>query len=242
MLEKMYGCTLVSKLRAILLMEGDFNFSNKMYEWIPEEIYGEKGKTADDGSLAKEQFYVSAGLSSIDAANCYNSIAHAIASLGFQAFGVPGEAVESMLTAIEEMKYFLQTAYADSCDFAGSSLLIKFQGLCQGNGAVPAGWAVISITILHAHKVKGHGEHFVCPISNLSGHLTAILFVDDTDILHINLNKDETVHEAHDALQTSVHNLGKLIIGIGGAFNSYPAKSKLGCCSSPLWTACLAGR
>ena len=63
MLEKMYGCSLVSKLCAILLMEADFNFSNKIiygarmmnnvrtHGWMPEEIYSEKGKTADDGSL-----------------------------------------------------------------------------------------------------------------------------------------------------------------------------------------------
>ena len=222
-------------------MEADFNFSNKMiygvrmmnnvrkFGWMPEEIYSEKGKTADDGSLAKVLFYdivrqarVSAGLSSIDAANCYDSIAHAIASLVFQAFGVPEEAIQSMLTAIEEMKYFLRTAYGDSKDFAGSSLSIKFQGLCQGNGAAPAGWAVISITILHAHKQKGHGGHFVCPISDLSGHLAAILFVDDTDILHLDLRKDETLSEAHEALQASVHNWGQLLIGTGGAFK--PAK------------------
>ena len=123
----------------------------RKFGWMPEEIYSEKGKTADDGSLAKVLFYdivrqarVSAGLSSIDAANCYNSIAHAIASLVFQAFCVPEEAVESMLTAIEKMKYFLRTAYGESKskDFAGSSLSIKFQGLCQGNRAAPAGWAV----------------------------------------------------------------------------------------------------
>ncbi len=30
MLEKMYGCTLVNKLRAILLMEAKLNFSNKV--------------------------------------------------------------------------------------------------------------------------------------------------------------------------------------------------------------------
>ena len=30
MLEKMFGCTPISKLRAILLMEADFNFANKM--------------------------------------------------------------------------------------------------------------------------------------------------------------------------------------------------------------------
>ena len=102
MLEKMFGCTLISKLRAILLMETDFNFSNKLiygvqmmdnvrkYGFMPEEIYSKKGKTADDGSLTKVLFYdivrqsrVVAGLSSVDTANCYDSIAHAIASLVF---------------------------------------------------------------------------------------------------------------------------------------------------------------
>ena len=145
MLEKMFGCTLVSKLRAILLMEADFNFSNKLiygvrmmnnvrkHDWMPEEIYSEKGKTADDGTLAKVLFYdivrqsrVSAGLSSIDAANCYDSIAHAIASLVFQAFGVPEEAIASMLTAIQDMKCFLRTAYGDSKHCTGSTIELKF--------------------------------------------------------------------------------------------------------------------
>ena len=69
MLEKMFGCTLISKLRAILLMEADFNFANKLvygvrmmdnvrkHNLMPEEIYSEMGKTADDGSLAKVLFY-----------------------------------------------------------------------------------------------------------------------------------------------------------------------------------------
>ena len=156
-LKKMYGCTLVSKLRAILLMEAAFNFSSNMLYgvrmmsnvrnlgWMPEEIYSGKGKTADGGSLANVLFHDIvwqardlAVLSSIDVSKCYDSIAHTLASLIFQAVGVPEEAIESMLTAIEEMKYFLRTAYGDSKDFAGSSLSIKLQGLCQGNGAAPA--------------------------------------------------------------------------------------------------------
>lgn len=44
-----------------------------------------------------------------------------------------------MLTAIEEMTYFMRTVYGDSEEFASSSLSIKFQGLYQGNGAAPAG-------------------------------------------------------------------------------------------------------
>ena len=164
------------------------------------------------------QARVAAGLSSIDAANCYDSIAHAIASLVFQAFGVPEEAIESMLTAIEEMKYFLRTAYGDSTNFSGSTIDVKFQGLCQGNGAAPAGWAVISITILSAHKEKGHGAHFKCPISNLQGHLAAILFVDDSDIVHIDLRENQTTEEAHALLQESIYNWGQLLIATGGAF------------------------
>ena len=94
---------------------------------------------------------------------------------------------------------------------------VKTQGLCQGNGAAPAGWAVISITILNAHKWKGHGGHFVCPISAIRGHLAAILFVDDTDLLHVNLEHEESVFEAHTAMPKSILNWGQLLIASGGA-------------------------
>ncbi len=112
----------------------------------------------------------------------------------------------------------MRTAYSDSMHCAGSTIELKFQGLCQGNGAVPDGWAVISIMILDVHKRKGHGGHFVCPISNLTVHLAAILFVDDTNILHVNLCGNKKVHEAHLALQQSIYNWGQLFIAMGGAF------------------------
>jgi hypothetical protein len=65
MLEKMFGVHLVSKLRAILLIEVDFNGTMKevyivrmlnvarKYKLIPEEIFSKKNRTADDGGLAK---------------------------------------------------------------------------------------------------------------------------------------------------------------------------------------------
>ena len=59
---------------------------------------------------------------------------------------------------------------------------------------------------------KGHGGHFVCPISNLTGHLAALLFVDDTDLIHINLKAKETVTVAHQAMQDSILNWVQLII------------------------------
>ena len=63
MLEKIAGVALVTKLRAILLMEADFNFHNRLIfgdrmmklsrenGLVPEEIYSKKGKTAEDAIL-----------------------------------------------------------------------------------------------------------------------------------------------------------------------------------------------
>ena len=236
MLEKVLGCNLVTKLRAILLMEADFNATNKIvygkrmldtvreHGMMPEETFSEKNRMADDGTLAKTLFYditrqarVPAALASVDASNCYDRIAHAIASLVFQAFGVPTSAAESMLGSIEEMKFFLRTGFGDSTSFSGGSIHIKTQGICQGNSGGPATWAVVSIVILSAHKKEGHGAKFVCPISNLSHHLSSVLFVDDNDLLHINMETDETVEEAHRAIQASITNWGHLLIATGGA-------------------------
>ena len=196
---------------------------------MPEEIFSKKNRMADDGTLCKTLFFdiarqarVRAAITSVDASNCYDRIAHAMASLIFQAFGVPTTAVESMLGAIENMKFFLRTGFGDSTSFSGGGISIKTQGLCQGNGAAPAGWAVISICIIGAHKKKGHGAKFLCPITQLQHHLSAILYVNDTDLLHINMTKNESIDEVHQAIQDSVNSWGNLLIATGGVLQ--PAK------------------
>jgi hypothetical protein len=129
---------------------------------------------ACDGCLCKTLFYnitrqtrVSAAIASVDALNCYDWIAHTMASLVLQMFGVPSLAVELMLGTIENMKFFLWMEFGNSTSFAGGGISIKTQGMCRGNGAAPAGWALISICILNAHGKKGHGAKFVCPITKL---------------------------------------------------------------------------
>ena len=247
MLEKMFGCTLISKLRSILLMEADFNFVNKQiygvrmldqvrkYKLMPDEIFSERNRMAEDGTLAKTLFYdISrqsrrpAGLASVDAESCYDRIAHAIASLVFQSFGVPSKSAVAMLKTIQDMKFFLRTAYGDSSDFATSSIEVKSQGLCQGNGAAPAGWTVISITLLNAHKERGHSAIFRTPVSAKQGKIAAIIYVDDTDLLHIDLEDNETLEETHWALQESMISWGGLLLASGGSLK--PEK-----CFSYLW-------
>jgi hypothetical protein len=152
----------------------------------------------------------------VDASNCYNRIAHAMASMIFQAFGVPTIAIKSMLRAIKNMKFFLRTGFGKLTLFMGGGTSIKTQGLCQGNGASPAGWAVISMCILLAHGKNGHGAKFLCRITKIQQHLSAILYVDDTDILHFDLTKDESIDDVHVAIQDSVNSWGNLLIAMGG--------------------------
>jgi hypothetical protein len=217
-------------------MEAGFNATNKIiygqrllhqarkYKLIPEEIYSKGNQLVDDGALAKVQFYdivrqtrLPAGISAVDADNCYNQIAHPIVSLVFRSLGVLQEAVVSMLSTIQDMKFFLCTGFGDSKAYAGSTDGKKTQGLCQGNGAAPAGWTVTSIAMLKAHKRKGHGVQLSCPITKRTIHLAGTLFVDDTDLEHFDMTKVKTVLEAHAALQNSICNWGRLLIATGGA-------------------------
>jgi hypothetical protein len=67
----------------------------RKYKLIPEEIFSKKNPTADDGGLTKTLFYnivhqtrSLVAIASVSTSNCYNRIAHAMASLIFQSFGV----------------------------------------------------------------------------------------------------------------------------------------------------------
>jgi hypothetical protein len=91
MLEKMFGCALITKLWSILLMEANFNATNKIiygqrmlhqvrkYKLIPEEIYSKRNQLADNRTLAKVLFYdivrqtrLPMGISAVIADNCYD--------------------------------------------------------------------------------------------------------------------------------------------------------------------------
>ncbi len=79
-----------------------------------------------------------------------------------------------------------------------------------------------SIAMIRAHKCKGHGVHLLCPITKKSMHLAGMLFVDDTDVEHLDLNKTESTANSHSALQKSIINWGNLLLATGSALK--PAK------------------
>jgi hypothetical protein len=242
MLEKLFSCSPITKLQSILLMEANFNTTNKAvygvcmlanmrkYKLMPEEVYNERNRLVDDGTLSKVLFYDIVQqlrrptvLVSMDVDNCYNRIAHPIASMVFQFFGVPTPAIESMLTTIQNMKFFLWTGYGDSANYAGvksnnKENPVKTQGVCQGNCAAPMAWKVTSIPMIATHKRKGHIAHFIAPILDITGHIVGGIFVDDTDlVVHVNMQVMVTILEAHSRLHESVINWGHFLIAMGGA-------------------------
>jgi hypothetical protein len=76
--------------------------------------------------------------------------------------------------------------------------------------------------MIAAHKKKGHGAYLVAKMSESTCHLVGGLFVDDTDLIHLDMRAIETTLEAHAKLQESVINWGKLLIAMGGTLQ--PAK------------------
>ena len=101
MLEKIKDCIKVDKLRAILLMEADFNFVNKLmfghrlikhvstHQRMPEELYGcIHNKSAQEVSvnrrLTLELFRAkrrNGAIAGVDATQCYDRIVHSLAIL-----------------------------------------------------------------------------------------------------------------------------------------------------------------
>ncbi len=128
LLEKVPGVALVDKLRAILLMEGGFNFFNKWFfcqvavnklyniRYIPEDQYSKKSSTAKDSKLDSRltmdlscQFRQPMIGVSTNANKCYDQINHIIMSLLLLVIGGEEGPISVMLRPIQQMKFFQPT-------------------------------------------------------------------------------------------------------------------------------------
>ena len=237
MLEKVAGIALVTKLRAILLMEADFNYHNKLifgqrmmnlarqHGMVPEEIYSEKGKTAEDAILQQVLTYDLARqwkrpllVASVDAAQCYDRVAHAMAALTLRAYKVHQSSVFAMLRPIQCMEYYLRTGFGESTSFFGGEGSHK-QGLCQGNGAAPPTWLQISTLLINAQHRYRHGITIEAPISKRRIKQVGILYVDDTNLW---AGLDESLDELDTCMagQESIEQWGQSLMSTGGALNS----------------------
>ncbi len=167
MLEKVAGVALVNKLWAIHLIEGGFNYMNKwvfvhkainkLYAlgYVPGDQYSQKESTVEDAQMdnrltmdISQQLWHSLATMAADADKCYNRINHIIMLFLLLAMmGTMGPIV-AMFHPVQVMKFFQCTARGDLTTFMGEKGNDNpLQGLCQGNGASPACWLMISLLL-----------------------------------------------------------------------------------------------
>ena len=124
MMEKLKGNNRVTKLRAIILYEADFNHNNKIFGremmWAAEtakvlakEQYGSRKHALNKRlviDLARQK-RVPTGICSCDLKSCYDRIGHAFASLAMRRGGAPIEPIISMFRTIQKLVHYVRTAF-----------------------------------------------------------------------------------------------------------------------------------
>ena len=210
MLEKVAGNINVQKLRAILLLEADFNamhkiiFNNRLMPRIEadnaipmEVIGGRRSQAATHLALNKKLIADIANVRKrptaticADATNCYDRVAHPFASLCAQYFGLELTCLTMLFRAIQSMKMFLRTSHGISTTYYSDTIGQPFQGVVQGNGAAPALWLIISIFLVRYLYSKKVTTEISTPISRVILPLAALIFVDDTDLYVFNSGAD----------------------------------------------------
>ena len=117
------------------------------------------------------------------------------------------------------MKFYQRTAFGDSTSFMGGRDRDNpLHGLCQGNGAAPACWLMVSSLLMHCYHRKGWGSSLLSPISGTLISFLGEIYVDDTDLI-IMRPTYMTADDLWDDLQTSVKGWGDLLLATGGALN-----------------------
>lgn len=86
------------------------------------------------------------------------------------------------------MPFFLRTRLGLAKTSYGGSDTNPYMGLIQGSRVAPGAWSEISTVIITAYKTSGHGAVFEAAWSGLVLVIAALLYVDDTDLLHMSKN------------------------------------------------------
>ena len=245
LLEKVFGVRLITKLRAICLLEADFNWLNKLifahrlethcrlHGLTPPEQFAKSKSCCEEASLIKNLttdggriLHNSSAITSNDFDQCYDRGCAPISGLAARAHGVSRQSTQLMLQTMQSMDYFIKTGFGISEEpvFGGSSHLgSKLMGFGQGSGAAPGGMRNIVTLVDNAYKRLGHGMAATSSISGRIFLLAAIIYVDDTDLLHwakfYGIEDEEFVGQVQEATT----DWGMLVHATGGAVK--PSKS-----------------
>ena len=104
-------------------------------------------------------------IAGVDTAQCYDRIVHSLVILICQKEGSPIAPLMMMIGVIQSMSFFIRTTFGDSSGSYGRIQDIPFQGSCQGNGASPVLWLVVSMYLVLIMKHRDYTSRIMTPIS-----------------------------------------------------------------------------
>ena len=235
MLPKKKGEWRPHKLRLTSLLMPDFNHNNKILgreamKWAEDkkllapEQYGSRKKLSAEKHALNKRLVLDAMriekrpgvICANDAKACYDRILHFAAYISLRRTGMKTEAVISMLEPIRRLEHVIRTAYGDSkTSYGGENWESDPSGICQGNGAGPAIWALVSSPLFECLRHKGYGVKVTSAITKTFLHLAGFAFVDDADTVETG-EKGESTPSVVNKAQAELNLWEELIRATGG--------------------------
>ena len=232
----------INLMRTIQLMNSELNMNNKKLgrdlmtrgekcKLIAREQYGSRKKHQSITAALNKRLTMdllrqrrqSGALCSNDAKSCYDRVVHSVASLSMRRLGAPIEPINSMFISLQKAAHRIRTAFGVSEKKYGDDRDIPLQGLGQGNGCGPAGWAIVSTPIINLMRAAGFGATFLTAISVSLVAFVCYAFVDDTDIVHTAQDVYTTGEDIMRQMQTVIDHWEGGLRATGGAI--VPKKS-----------------
>ncbi len=154
-------------------------------------------------------------IESVDLANCYDAVAHPIASIALQSFKVCIVMVAMMLYVLETMTLYLKTVFGQSKISFGGTALNPSMGLSQGNGAACPGFLAVCTLMINIYRNLGHEVTFIRAWVQDAFTLAAVLYIDDSHPFHmaIGMPLDE---ESLQLVQNATNDWAGLVHVTGG--------------------------
>jgi hypothetical protein len=128
-----------------------------------------------------------------------------------------------MFKSLQQAAHRIRTAFGVSIKKYGDDRDIPLQGLGQGNGCGPAGWAIISTPIINLMRAAGFGATFLTAISVTLVAFVCYAFVDDTDVVHTAQDVNTTGEDILKQMQQVIDHWEGGLRATGGAI--VPRKS-----------------
>ena len=142
--------------------------------------------------------------------DCYDRATYPIAALLLWSFGVPQPAINVLLETMEMMRFFLQTGFGESKTSYGGSHEERLAGYGQGNAAAGPGFTAISSLIVIAYLHNGFGAQIYSSYYKRLLILAAVMYVDNTNLVHWSSMPSCTPAELIAAAQTATYAWGGL--------------------------------